>query len=101
VRSGHLSTVGAYADDQRVGGEDGLDEVHLTPNIVVSGDKGDVLITSVVNETGRRLIGPRTAAQSGWVHVGVKEGITDVALVQRGTVRCAEMGRVIRSSCWF
>jgi hypothetical protein len=73
--------VGAYADDQRIGGEDSLDEVHLTPNIVVRGDKGDVLIASVVNETGRRLIGPRTTVRSSWVCVGVKEGITDVALV--------------------
>jgi hypothetical protein len=57
--------VGAYADDQRIGSKDGLNEVHLTPNIVVRGDEGDVLIASVVNETGQRLIGPRTTARSG------------------------------------
>jgi hypothetical protein len=94
-------SVSAYADDQWVGGKDGLDEIHLLPNVVVRGDEGDVLIASVVNETGRRLIGLRVAVQSGWVLVGMKEGITDVALVQRGAVRRAEMGRVIRLSHWF
>jgi hypothetical protein len=72
-----------YADDQRVGGEDSLDEVHLTPDVVVRGDEGDVLIASVMNETGRRLIGPRTTMWRGWVCVGVEEGVTDVPLVQR------------------
>jgi hypothetical protein len=93
--------VGAYADDQWIGGEDSLDEVHLTPNIVVRGDKRDVLIASVVNETGRRLIRPRTTTWRGWVCVGVEEGIADVAFVQRGAICGAEMRRVVRSSRWF
>jgi hypothetical protein len=73
--------VGAYANDQWIGGEDSLDEVHLTPNIVVRGDERDVLIASVVNETGRGLIWPRTTTWRGWVCVSVEEGIADVAFV--------------------
>jgi hypothetical protein len=61
------------ADDQGVRGEDGLDKVHLMPDIVVGGDKWDVLVAPVVDETGWRLVGPRAAAQSSWVHVGVEE----------------------------
>jgi hypothetical protein len=93
--------VGAYADDQRVGGEDGLDEVHLAPNVVMCGDEGDILIASVVNETGQRLIGLRTMTWRGWVCVGVEEGVADVALVQQGAISGAEMQRVVRSSRWF
>jgi hypothetical protein len=93
--------VGAYADDQWVGGEDSLDKVHLTPNIVVCGDEGDVLIASVVNETGRRLIGPRATTWRGWVCIGMEEGIADIAFVQRGAVCGTEMRCVIRSSHWF
>jgi hypothetical protein len=48
--------VGMYADDQWIGGEDGLHKVHLTPNIVEGGDKGHVLIASVMNKTGRKLV---------------------------------------------
>jgi hypothetical protein len=93
--------VGAYADDQRVGGEDGLDEVHLSPHIVVRGDEGDILIASVVNETGQRLIGPRATAWRGWVCIGVEEGIADVAFVQWSAICGTEVWHVVRLSCWF
>jgi hypothetical protein len=65
------------------------------PNIVVSGDKGDVLIASVVNETGWRLIGPHAAAQSGWVCVGVtvaRIGATERAIERIGVEVSCEYG---------
>jgi hypothetical protein len=93
--------VGADADDQWIGGEDGLDEVHLAPNVVMRGDEGDVLIAAVMNETGRRLIGPRATMWRGWVCVGVEEGIANIAFIQQGAVCGAEMRCVVRSSRWF
>jgi hypothetical protein len=91
--------VDSDADDQWIGGEDSLNEVHLTADIVVRGDKGDVLIAAVVNETGRRLIGPRTTTWRGWVCVGMEKGVADVAFVQRSAVCGTEMRRVVRSNC--
>jgi hypothetical protein len=93
--------VGANANDQWIGGEDGLNKVHLTADVVVRGDEGDVLIATVVNKTGQRLIGLRAMTWRGWVCIGMEQGIANVAFIQRGAVCGAEMRRVVRSCRWF
>jgi hypothetical protein len=89
----------AYPNDQRVGGQDGLDEIDWLSDAVVGGDEGDVVVASVLNETGRRLIGTRLTARGGWMCIGVKEGIADVALEQWSAVGGTDMRCIIRERC--
>jgi hypothetical protein len=53
----------AYPNDQWVGGQDSLDEIDWLSDAVVGGDEGDVIVASVLNETGQRLVGTRLTAR--------------------------------------
>jgi hypothetical protein len=89
----------AYPDDQRVRGQDSLDKIDGLSDAVVGGDEGDVIIASVLNETGRGLIGTCLMARSGWMCVGVKEGIADIALEQWSAIGGTDMWCIIRERC--
>jgi hypothetical protein len=41
----------AYPNDQRVRGQNGLDEVNWLPDAIVGGDKRDVIVAAVLNKT--------------------------------------------------
>jgi hypothetical protein len=89
----------AYPNDQRVGGQDGLDEIDWLSDTVVGGDEGDVVVASVLDETGRRLIGTRLTARGRRMCVGVKEGVVDIALEQWSAVGGTDMRCIIRECC--
>jgi hypothetical protein len=95
--SEHKVGVGAYADDQRVGSEDGLNEVHLPSLVVVYSDEWDVVFASIVDEARWGLIGSCAAARGRRVQVGMQEHRTDVAFVQRSAVHGTDMRCVVRS----
>jgi hypothetical protein len=86
----------AYSDNQWVGSQNGLDKVDRLSDSVVGGDERDVVVATVMNKTGRSMIGSHVAARSGWVRVGMEECVTDVALEQWSAICGTDVQRVIR-----
>jgi hypothetical protein len=86
----------AQANDQQIGGEDSLDEIHLLPDSIVSGDKWDVLIALVMDKTGQGMVGSRAAVQSGWVRVGMEECVANIPFEQGSAVCGTDVRHVVR-----
>jgi hypothetical protein len=63
---------------------------------VIGGDEGDVIIASVLNETGQGLIGSCLMTQGGWMCVSVKEGVADIAFEQWSAIGGTDMRGIVR-----
>jgi hypothetical protein len=91
----------SYPDDQRVWGQNGLDEVYRLLDTIVGGDEGDVDIATVMNKAGQSVIRSRMAARSGWMCIGMEKHMTDVSFEQRGAVCGTDVQGVIRKRRGF